>query len=45
LVTEDFYDDDIDAVDKKELSNLFLIKITEFIDQFSIVPDNIYSAI
>jgi len=45
LIEDDFYNDDIDAVDKKELSNIFLLKITEYIDQFSIVPDNVYSAI
>ena len=45
LVEEDFYDDNIDAVDKKELSNIFLLKITEYIDQFSIAPDNVYLAI
>lgn len=45
LIEEDFYNDNIDTVDKKELSNLFLIKITEYIDLFSIVPDNVYSAI
>jgi predicted DnaQ family exonuclease/DinG family helicase len=45
LITEDFYNDNIDAVDKKELSNFFLLKITEYIDQFSVVTDNIYLAI
>jgi len=45
LIKEDFYDDNIDAIDKKELSNIFLLKITEFIDQFSVAPDNVYSAI
>jgi len=44
LIKEDFYDDNIDTIDKKELSNLFLLKITEYIDQFSIVPDNIYTS-
>ena len=45
LIKEDFYDDNIDSCDKKELSNIFLLKITEYIDQFSIAPDNVYLSI
>ncbi len=45
LLEEDFYNDNVDAIDKKELSNIFLIKITEYIDEFSIVPDKVYLAI
>ena len=45
LIEDDFYNDNIDTVDKKELSNIFLLKITDYIDQFSIAPDNVYSAI
>ncbi|MDQ7022317.1 MAG: hypothetical protein Q9M97_02095 [Candidatus Gracilibacteria bacterium] len=45
LIKDDFYDDNMDAVDKKELSNIFLLKITEYIDQFSILPDKVYLAI
>ncbi len=42
LVKEDFYNSDIDEVDKKELSNLMQLKITDFLDSFSLVPDKVY---
>ena len=45
LIEEDFYDNNVDIVDKKELSRNFLLKLTEYIDIFSIVPDDVYLAI
>ncbi|MCD5380764.1 DEAD/DEAH box helicase [Candidatus Gracilibacteria bacterium] len=45
LINDDFYNPDLDDVDKKELSNLIQLKITDFLDQFSIVPDKVYLAL
>jgi predicted DnaQ family exonuclease/DinG family helicase len=45
LIKDDFYDDLLDGVDKKELSNLILLKITDFIDWLSTVPDEVYLSI
>lgn len=45
LIKEDFYNSDLDDVDKRELSNLIQLKITDFLDQLSIVPDEVYLAL
>ncbi len=45
LIQEDFYDTDVDDVEKKELLHLIQLKLTDFIDIFSVVPDKIYLAL
>ena len=45
LIGEDFYNSELDDIDKKELSNLIQLKITDFLDHLSIVPDTVYLAL